>query len=428
MPGPRFSIARLMGIVVVVAVGLAAVRSPSETWAGAMLLLTCGILALGVVGAIAHRGTRRMWWLGFSLFGWGYLVLSGCGTDEPSAKLPTARLLEILGDWLEIPLHQRGVCFSGCMFPPGLDPYFAEIGHCLWALLAALMGGILAGSFLAPPNDRGEEAQPEAEETSHQGRGWRLPVTMTGLVVFILVGATAAGRSDIGAPLWAGLAFSLTCAFNGLLILGAIRGRGPQRTICLGAALFGAGYTALIFSRPAGPPPRTHLATDPILNGLRARLAPVAQGLFPPNARILEALDQPIPMQFPDETSLRDLLAHIKQATATPTSSGIPIYVDPVGLQEAERSLNSTVEIDLEGVPLRTTLRLCLKQLGLMYEVEHGYLRITSEDEHSSPVLDDPNLIVGHCLMALVAAGFGALAATLVAERRTRSIPSSART
>jgi hypothetical protein len=95
--------------------------------------------------------------------------------------------------------------------------------------------------------------------------------------------------------------------------------------------------------------------------------------------RILIKLEELIPMHFAVETPLDDVLKYIKQATTTPTFSGIPIYVDPIGLQEAERSLNSTIQIDLEGVPLRDTLRLVLKQLGLAYCVEYGYLMITSE-------------------------------------------------
>jgi hypothetical protein len=85
-------------------------------------------------------------------------------------------------------------------------------------------------------------------------------------------------------------------------------------------------------------------------------------------------------MSFANETPLDDVLKYIKQATQTPTFNGIPIYVDPIGLQEAERSMNSTVQIDLEGVPLKTTLRLLLKQLGLVYTVKDGFLMITSED------------------------------------------------
>ncbi len=100
----------------------------------------------------------------------------------------------------------------------------------------------------------------------------------------------------------------------------------------------------------------------------------------PRTRQILEKLDEPISMSFAAETPLDDVLKYIKQATTTPTFSGIPIYVDPIGLQEAERSLNSTVQIDLEGVPLKTTLRLILKQLGLAYTVKDGFMIITSED------------------------------------------------
>ena len=100
----------------------------------------------------------------------------------------------------------------------------------------------------------------------------------------------------------------------------------------------------------------------------------------PKTKQILEKLDEPISMSFANETPLDDVLKYIKQATTTPTFSGIPIYVDPLGLQEAERSLNSTVTIDLEGVPLKATLRLILKQLGLSYTVKDGFMIITSED------------------------------------------------
>ncbi len=139
-------------------------------------------------------------------------------------------------------------------------------------------------------------------------------------------------------------------------------------------------------------------------------------------------MGRPIPMRFHIETPLDDVLKYIKQATTTPTYPGIPIYVDPIGLQEAERSLNSTVQIDLEGVPLEDTLRLCLKQLGLAYEVKDSRLRITSEEEFSEPDIEDPFLIVGHCLLALLAAGFGAVAAPMVAEGRIRATPSPQRT
>ncbi len=102
--------------------------------------------------------------------------------------------------------------------------------------------------------------------------------------------------------------------------------------------------------------------------------------------QILDKLDEPISMSFQNETPLGDVLKYIQQATTTPTFSGIPIYVDPIGLQEAERSFQSTVQLDLEGVPLRRTLQLLLTQLGLAYFVEDGMLVITSENSAKKPL------------------------------------------
>ena len=103
----------------------------------------------------------------------------------------------------------------------------------------------------------------------------------------------------------------------------------------------------------------------------------------PANARILEALEQPIPMRFPDEIPLDDLLAYIKRATSTPTYPGIPIYIERLLPDGADVSLNTPVQIDLEGVPLKSTLRLCLRQLGCAYSVQDGYLRIAPEEDIS---------------------------------------------
>ena len=58
------------------------------------------------------------------------------------------------------------------------------------------------------------------------------------------------------------------------------------------------------------------------------------------------------------------------EAAGLPT--GLPIYVDPNGLKDAEKTMASTVEHQPGGLPLRTTLRLLLSQLDLIYRVEDG--------------------------------------------------------
>ena len=133
------------------------------------------------------------------------------------------------------------------------------------------------------------------------------------------------------------------------------------------------------------------------------------------NARIWKALEEPVSMRIPLDTALDDVLKHIQDATRRPDGTGIPIYIDPLGTQTAEKALTSSVSIDLEGVPLRTTLRLCLGQVGLRYEVRDGILRITSVYD----AIDlDPFEIVGRCLLALLAAGLGGVLAPLVSDLR----------
>ncbi len=118
-------------------------------------------------------------------------------------------------------------------------------------------------------------------------------------------------------------------------------------------------------SAATGPPARTGKSDEP--------------GKDPKSLAILAKLEEPIAMSFAAETPLDDVLKYIKQATTGPNGPGIPIYVDPLGLQEAEKTLTSTIMIDLEGVPLRRTLQLLLKQLGLGYFVDDGILVITSD-------------------------------------------------
>jgi len=99
----------------------------------------------------------------------------------------------------------------------------------------------------------------------------------------------------------------------------------------------------------------------------------------PKNEAVLKVLEEPLPMTFTKETPLEFVLKYIRKRTTEKSGRApIPIYVDPIGLQQAERSLNSTVIIDLEGVPLKTSLRLLLKQLDLAYCVRDGVLIISS--------------------------------------------------
>jgi RNA polymerase sigma factor (sigma-70 family) len=129
----------------------------------------------------------------------------------------------------------------------------------------------------------------------------------------------------------------------------------------------------LLVAQAKAPKPKPSPAAPPTQSGAKD-----GPGQDPKSQAILAKLEEPVSMSFPNETPLEDLLKYIKQATQVRSGSGIPIYVDPLGLQEADKTLNSTVQLDLEGIPLRRTLQLALKQLGLIYFVDDGLLVITS--------------------------------------------------
>ncbi|WP_406696936.1 sigma-70 family RNA polymerase sigma factor [Singulisphaera sp. Ch08] len=111
----------------------------------------------------------------------------------------------------------------------------------------------------------------------------------------------------------------------------------------------------------------------------KARLV-AARDSSPQTKVILKKLEDPISMGFGQESSLKDVLKYIKSATTGENDQGIAIYVDPRGLNDVDATLESTVSLDLEGVPLKTTLRLLLKQLGLAYCVRDGLLIISSPE------------------------------------------------
>jgi hypothetical protein len=437
----RFPIAALMVAVLIVALGLAALRNSSAAWAGVTFLLTCGVLCLAIVGIVCDGDARRAWWLGFALFGWGYLVLAFWS----SVELPTMVLLDAIGEHLGLAVQFRGG-MGGGMRSAGLwgpaffgnfggfggpgDRSIQQICHCLWALLAALLGGITASVLFGGSRERALKIDIHthiAAKTPRRRWLWPTILGLAGWVVIVFLGLFFS-RSAPG--FWVGSNFLGTGGLLGVTVLGAARGREKHRQIWLGAALFGVGYMTLAFGRPLDGQAWPSLPTDHMLFALRGWFPPVVSG-FPTssagiasaNARIWEALDRPVPLPFPDETPLEDVLKSIQAATCGPDGKRIPIYVDPIGLQEAEKTMTSTVYIDLEGVPIKTSLRLCLKQLDLVYSIRDGLLLITSAESAGTPVYEDPFLIVGHCLLALFAAVLGSLAAPLVCDMHREPAP-----
>ncbi len=120
-----------------------------------------------------------------------------------------------------------------------------------------------------------------------------------------------------------------------------------------------------------------------ILDALAFYRQPTTEGIY-------DALDQPLATMYPDGATLEVVLKEIKaRTTGKPKlASGIPIYVDPVGLQEAQQTMTSPIKRpeSAERVTLGEQLRAVLEPLGLNYQVRQGFLMITSQETVDNPV------------------------------------------
>ncbi len=186
----RFSIAGLMGIVLIAALGLTALRDVSPIWLGAMYLLSRGVLALAILPAVFRRGAARAWWLGFCLFGWGYLYLIETRAAPRDQIYPTSHAS----------LAMRTLFGPRATSDPtGLDEvwpdyYFVSIGHSLWAIMAALLGAVLARMIAVRSGDRTQPGDaPPPVAGPPPGRRWIWPA-LGGWAGLVLVTAAATIR------------------------------------------------------------------------------------------------------------------------------------------------------------------------------------------------------------------------------------------
>jgi len=96
----------------------------------------------------------------------------------------------------------------------------------------------------------------------------------------------------------------------------------------------------------------------------------------PKDQAVLMKLQEPIRLNFKN-APLEDVLKFIKSASQGPADNGIPIFVDPKGLQAAGATMTTLVSIESkEGEALKSSLERMLKTVNLAYQVRGGLLRI----------------------------------------------------
>jgi hypothetical protein len=189
----RITIASLLGIVAFVGVAFAALHDPTDTWDAILLGLTLLLLLASVLLAVHRSGALRAFWQGFSLFGWAYLLASVIPPIE--SRLPTTKALVLGRDMMSRPEDAEDYLtftrpaangvnpgasaspattsppnkwdvvvfnYPGTSAPtnyirrlivlPGeTDGNFVRIGHSLFAMAFALLGGMISRRLCPGP-------------------------------------------------------------------------------------------------------------------------------------------------------------------------------------------------------------------------------------------------------------------------------------
>jgi hypothetical protein len=179
----RFNIASLLVIIFILGVGFAALRESSDLWDSGVFTSTIGLLLTSILLAVHRTESRRAFWIGFALFGAAYLGLSVVPSIESrsittkalaylDSKLPgrptvPPRYITSLIAYRAVnnQVSNVNVALDGIQSATtgqgparrwnvatgrllggwsGTTENFVRIGHSLFALLAAWLGGQLS--------------------------------------------------------------------------------------------------------------------------------------------------------------------------------------------------------------------------------------------------------------------------------------------
>jgi hypothetical protein len=154
------SVKRMMAIVLVSGAGMAALADPTPVWTDVFLFVTTVVLLTAALGALFHRGPRRIAWTGFSLFGWFYFLLDFAPlfASRTGLLIPTNRLYQ----WAFEKLHPLHELVAQARSRPGVRNIYRETAenfyqsaHLESTLLFALLGAFLASAVTRPGRSEG---------------------------------------------------------------------------------------------------------------------------------------------------------------------------------------------------------------------------------------------------------------------------------
>lgn len=139
----RFSLFTLGVVVAFVALFLAAAVYGSQIWLSVVSITTVVTLLAGLTAAVTHHGTGRAFWIGFSIFGWGFLLLQIMKLGDTHVLRTWALVEPVVGLIQQFSTgKQVRATFGVSILPYQLSQYGLS-------LIAALLGGFATQRFSA---------------------------------------------------------------------------------------------------------------------------------------------------------------------------------------------------------------------------------------------------------------------------------------
>ncbi len=168
----RFSIASLIGAVLLCGIGTAALHEATLLWASAIFTLARALLCTALLFAIVGDGRTRAAGVGYDLFGWTYLLTTFWVWPAPNGVTAPPYLSEILIDtfepirsdaavtWVDTGLPGEAILDVSTTSPPSPARvvnrlHHRRIGHTLATIACGLVGALL-GRFAAADDRRGD--------------------------------------------------------------------------------------------------------------------------------------------------------------------------------------------------------------------------------------------------------------------------------
>jgi hypothetical protein len=166
----RFRISTLLILIIVLSVSFAALRESSDIWDSGVFTLALGALLVSILLAIHRTEMRQAFWLGFALFGAAHMAMSLVPPIE--SRLITTKALA----FLESKVSDRPIVISGRVWDSWSSnrrttENFIRIGHSLFALIIAFMGGRLSGYLYAKDRQPVQGPANPLESTSNGSGG-----------------------------------------------------------------------------------------------------------------------------------------------------------------------------------------------------------------------------------------------------------------